>query len=114
VSLAYLNRSGFFGLAQAAGRINSSLVKAAVESGEEYLAFINESPAALPMYYAVPLSYQAENFLIACAMYDWRNSTVVNGSLELAPGKEWWAAAYPMGDSRVAEAVVAAKADMFR
>jgi len=54
VSLAYLNRSGFFALAQAAGRINSSLVRAAVESGEEYLAFINESPAALPMYYAVP------------------------------------------------------------
>ncbi|MDT7870810.1 MAG: hypothetical protein RQ839_11600, partial [Thermoproteus sp.] len=114
VSLAYLNRSGFFGLAQAAGRINSSLVKAAVESGEEYLAFINESPAALPMYYAVPLSYQAENFLVACAMYDWRGSTVVNGSLELAPGREWWVASYPMGDSRVAEAVVAAKADMFR
>ncbi|MDT7883141.1 MAG: hypothetical protein RRB51_11575, partial [Thermoproteus sp.] len=114
VSLAYLNRSGFFGLAQAAGRINSSLVRAAVESGEEYLAFINESPAALPMYYAVPLSYQAENFLVACAMYDWRGSTVVNGSLELAPGREWWVASYPMGDSRVAEAVVAAKADMFR
>ncbi|WP_143615323.1 hypothetical protein [Thermoproteus sp. CP80] len=89
-------------------------MEAAVESGEEYLAFINESPAALPMYYAVPLSYQAENFLVACTMYDWRSSTAVNGSLELAPGKEWWAAAYPMGDSKVAEAVVAAKADMFR
>jgi len=114
VSLAYLSRSGFFALAQAAGRINSSLVEAAVKSGEEFLAFINGSPAALPMYYAVPLSYQAENFLVACAMYDWRSSTVVNGSLELAPGREWWAAAYPMGDSKVAEAVVAAKADMFR
>jgi hypothetical protein len=47
-------------------------------------------------------------------MYDWRRSVNITGELRLYPGREWWAAAYPMGDSQVARHVAEAKADMFK
>jgi hypothetical protein len=47
-------------------------------------------------------------------MYDRRGAVNLTAALNLYPAREWWVAAYPMGDSRVARHVAEAKADMFR
>jgi hypothetical protein len=112
VSLAYFARVGPY--LAAAEASNSSLAKAAAASVREYLALLNKAPAAAPLYYTSPSSYRGRNVLIACVMYDWRAPVNLTAELRLHPAREWWAAAYPMGDSRVAEAVAEAKADMFR
>jgi hypothetical protein len=112
VSLAYFARVGPY--LAAAEASNSSLAKAAVASVREYLALLNKTPGAVPLYHTRPNSYRGRNVLIACVMYDWRSAVNITGELHLYPGKEWWAAAYPMGDSRVARHVAEAKADMFK
>jgi len=112
VSLAYFARVGPY--LEAAEASNSSLAKATVASVREYLALLNKAPAAVPLYYTRPNSYIGMNVIIACVMYDWRAPVNLTAELRLHPAREWWAAAYPMGDSRVAEAVATAKADMFK
>jgi len=112
VSLAYFARVGPY--LEAAEASNSSLAKATVASVREYLALLNKTPAAMPLYYTRPNSYIGMNVLIACVMYDWRAPVNLTAELRLHPAREWWAAAYPMGDSRVARHVAEAKADMFR
>ena len=112
VSLAYFARVGPY--LAAAEASNSSLAKAAAASAREYLAFINQTPSAVPLFYTAPDSYVGRNVLIACVMYDWRAPVNLTAALNLYPAREWWAASYPMGHSKVAEAVATAKADMFR
>jgi hypothetical protein len=112
VSLAYFARVGPY--LEAAEASNSSLAKAAAASVREYLALINQTPAAVPLFYTSPSSYRGLNVIIACVMYDWRAPVNLTAALHLYPAREWWAAAYPMGDSRVARHVAEAKADMFR
>jgi hypothetical protein len=112
VSLAYFARVGPY--LAAAEASNSSLAKAAAASVREYLALVNKTPSAVPLYYTSPDSYRGRNVIIACVMYDWRAPVNLTAELRLYPGREWWAAAYPMGDSRVARHVAEAKADMFR
>jgi hypothetical protein len=112
VSLAYFARFGPY--LAAAEATNSSLAKAAAASVREYLALINQAPGAVPLFHTRPNSYRGRNVLIACVMYDWRAPVNLTAELRLHPGREWWAAAYPMGDSRVARHVAEAKADMFR
>jgi len=112
VSLAYFARVGPY--LEAAEASNSSLAKAAVASVREYLALVNKTPGAVPLFYTSPDSYRGRNVLIACVMYDWRAPVNLTAELRLHPAREWWAAAYPMGDSRVARHVAEAKADMFR
>jgi hypothetical protein len=112
VSLAYFARVGPY--LAAAETSNSSLAKAAVASVREYLALVNKTPAAVPLYYTAPDSYSGRNVLVACVVYDWRAPVNLTAELRLNPGREWWVASYPMGHSRVAEAVATAKADMFR
>ncbi len=112
VSLAYFARVGPY--LAAAEASNSSLAKAAAASVREYLALVNKTPGAVPLYYTAPDSYRGRNVLIACVMYDWRGPVNLTAELRLYPGREWWVAAYPMGDSRVARHVAEAKADMFR
>jgi hypothetical protein len=112
VSLAYFARVGpYLAAAEAA---NSSLAKSAAASVREYLSLLNKTPAAVPLYYTRPDSYRGWNVLIACVMYDWRAPVNLTGELRLHPGREWWVASYPMGDSRVARHVAEAKADMFK
>jgi len=112
VSLVYFARVGPY--LAAAEASNSSLAKAAAASVREYLALINQTPGAVPLYYTAPLSYRGWNILIACVMYDWRSAVNITAALHLYPAREWWVAAYPMGDSRVARHVAEAKADMFK
>jgi hypothetical protein len=112
VSLAYFARVGPY--LAAAEASNSSLAKAAAESVREYLALVNKTPAAVPLYYTSPDSYSGQNVLLACVMYDWRSAVNLTAELRLYPGREWWVASYPMGHSKVAEAVATAKADMFK
>ncbi|MFZ8807847.1 MAG: hypothetical protein ACO2PN_07050, partial [Pyrobaculum sp.] len=112
VSLAYFARVGPY--LAAAETSNSSLAKAAAASVREYLALLNKTPGAVPLYYTAPDSYRGRNVLIACVMYDWRSAVNLTGELRLYPGREWWAASYPMGHSKVAKAVATAKADMFK
>jgi hypothetical protein len=112
VSLAYFARVGPY--LAAAEASNSSLAKAAAASVREYLTLLNKTPGAVPLYYTRPNSYRGRNVLIACVMYDWRSAVNITAELRLHPGKEWWVAAYPMGDSRVARHVAETKADMFR
>ncbi|MFZ8840308.1 MAG: hypothetical protein ACO2PM_15630, partial [Pyrobaculum sp.] len=112
VSLAYFARvEPYLAAAEAS---NSSLARAAASSAREYLALINQTPSAVPLYYTAPDSYMGRNVLIACVMYDWRAPVNLTAALNLHPAREWWAASYPMGHSKVAEAVATAKADMFR
>jgi hypothetical protein len=112
VSLAYFARVGPY--LEAAEASNSSLARAAAASVKEYLALVNKTPGAVPLYYTAPNSYIGRNVLIACVMYDWRAPVNLTAALYLHPAREWWVAAYPMGDSRVARHVAEAKADMFR
>jgi len=112
VSLAYFARVGPY--LEAAEASNSSLARAAAESAREYLALISQTPAAMPLYHTRPNSYIGMNVIIACVMYDWRAPVNLTAELRLHPAREWWAASYPMGHSRVAEAVATAKADMFK
>jgi hypothetical protein len=112
VSLAYFAKVGPY--LAAAEATNSSLAKATAASVREYLALVNKTPNAVPPYYTAPDSYRGRNVLIACVMYDWRSAVNLTAELRLHPAREWWAAAYPMGDSRVARHVAEAKADMFR
>jgi hypothetical protein len=112
VSLAYFARVGPY--LAAAEASNSSLAKAAAASVREYLALVNKTPGAVPLFYTSPTSYIGRNVLIACVMYDWRRAVNLTAELRLYPAKEWWVASYPMGHSKVAEAVATAKADMFR
>ncbi len=112
VSLAYFAR--VWPYLEAAEASNSSLAKAAVASVKEYLALVNKTPSAVPLYYTAPDSYISRNVLIACVMYDWRAPANLTAALNLYPAREWWAASYPMGDSRVARNVAEAKADMFK
>jgi hypothetical protein len=72
VSLAYFARVGPY--LAAAEASNSSLAKAAAASVREYLAFMNQTPGAVPLYYTSPDSYIGRNVLIACVMYDWRRA----------------------------------------
>jgi hypothetical protein len=103
VSLAYFARVGPY--LAAAEASNSSLAKATAASVWEYLALVNKTPGALPIYYTAPSSYRGWNVLIACVVYDWRAPVNLTGELRLHPGREWWVASYPMGHSKVAEAV---------
>ncbi|MFZ8841557.1 MAG: hypothetical protein ACO2PM_22085, partial [Pyrobaculum sp.] len=112
VSLAYFARVGPY--LAAAEASNSSLARAAAESVREYLALVNKTPGAVPLYYTAPNSYIGRNVLIACVMYDWHAPVNLTAELRLHPAREWWVAAYPMGDSRVARHVAEAKADMFK
>jgi len=112
VSLAYFARVGHY--LAAAESSGSELARAAAESVREYLALISQAPGAVPLYYTAPSSYIGRNVLIACVMYDWRSAVNLTAELRLHPAREWWAAAYPMGDSRVARHVAEAKADMFK
>jgi hypothetical protein len=112
VSLSYFARVGPY-LAGAEAS-NSSLARAAAASVREYLAFINQTPAAVPLFYTSPTSYIGRNVLIGCVMCDWRAPVNLTAALNLYPAREWWVASYPMGHSKVAEAVATAKADMFR
>ena len=91
---------------------NFTYARLAVESIEQYLAALEKTPAAVPMYHTSN-SYQAGNFLLTCVMYDWRGAAKAHAELRLTPGEEWWVAAYPMGDSRVARHLMA-KADVYR
>ncbi|MFZ8810503.1 MAG: hypothetical protein ACO2PN_20645, partial [Pyrobaculum sp.] len=112
VSLAYFTRFGpYLEAAEASG---SELAKATASSAREYLALINQTPGAVPLYHTRPNSYRGMNVLIACVMYDWRTPVNLTAELHLHPGREWWVASYPMGDSRVARHVAEAKADMFK
>jgi len=112
VSLAYFARFGpYLEAAEASG---SELAKATASSAREYLALINQTPGAVPLYHTRPNSYRGMNVLIACVMYDWRTPVNLTAELHLHPGREWWVASYPMGDSRVARHVAEAKADMFK
>ncbi len=111
VSLAYFARFGpYLEAAEASG---SELAKATVASVKEYLALLSQAPGAVPLYYTRP-DYKGRNVLIACVMYDWRSAVNITGELRLHPAREWWAASYPMGHSKVVEAVATAKADMFK
>jgi hypothetical protein len=56
VSLAYFARVGPY--LAAAEASNSSLAKAAVASVREYLALVNKTPGAVPLYYTAPDSYR--------------------------------------------------------
>jgi hypothetical protein len=112
VSLAYFARVGPY--LAAAEASNSSLARAAAESVREYLALVNKTPGAVPLFHTRPNSYRGMNVIIACVMYDWRAPVNLTAALDLYPAREWWAASYPMGDSRVARHVAEAKADMFR
>jgi hypothetical protein len=58
VSLAYFARVGPY--LTAAEATNSSLAKAAAASVKEYLALLNKTPAAVPLYYTAPDSYRGE------------------------------------------------------
>ncbi len=112
VSLAYFARVGpYLAAAETSG---SEPARAAAASVREYLALVNKTPSAVPLFYTAPDSYRGWNVLLACVMYDWRAPVNLTASLHLYPAREWWAAAYPMGDSRVARHVAEAKADMFK
>jgi len=91
VSLAYFARVGPY--LAAAEASNSSLAKAAAASVREYLALVNKTPSAVPLYYTSPNSYSGRNVLIACVMYDWRAPVNLTAELHLHPGREWWVAA---------------------
>ncbi|NAZ34988.1 MAG: hypothetical protein GU356_12050 [Pyrobaculum sp.] len=112
VSLAYFARVGPY--LAAAEASNSSLAKATAASVREFLALLNKTPGAAPLYYTRPNSYRGMNVIIACVMYDWRAPVNLTAELRLHPAREWWVASYPMGDSRVARHVAEAKADMFK
>jgi hypothetical protein len=112
VSLAYFARVGPY--LEAAETSNSSLAKATAASVREYLALLSKAPGAVPLFYTSPSSYRGRNVLIAYVMYDWRSPVNLTAELRLHPAREWWTAAYPMGDSRVARHVAEAKADMFK
>jgi len=112
VSLAYFARVGpYLAAAEASG---SPPAKAAAESVREYLALVNKTPGAVPLFYTSPDSYRGRNVLIACVMYDWRAPVNLTAELRLHPAREWWTTSYPMGHSKVAEAVATAKANMFK
>jgi len=81
---------------------NDAVMKAVIQSGYDFLKALEEPPKAAPLYHTEPRNYDSRNVLFICVMYDWRNETKTQAALYLTPGREWWAAYYPMGDSRVA------------
>jgi hypothetical protein len=96
---AYLS---LYGAGGAFARSQDPALEGIARTARELLDALERAPDSLPIYYTAPTSYQGRNVIFACVSYDWRGAVRVNGSLALTPAREWWAARYPVGDSRVA------------